>query len=269
MYEAQIENLKKARLAQKVEKIKIFCGFCNKEKYIYPKLLKKINFCSKECSNKFHADHLSKLFKGKKVSEETKNKLRKYTGEKSSSWKGGKPKCPDCGKIINYGSKHCSSCKTKYWSDSHLKKIHKATSNKLKGKMPKNIMQPGKYMNIQRGWFDIENKKMFFRSKWEANYALYLNFLISQEKIIKWEYEKDVFIFDKIKLGTRSYRPDFKITNNDGSIEYHEVKGYMDKKSITKLKRMEKYYPDIKLMLIESKFYNDIKTKLGKILKFY
>ena len=76
-------------------------------------------------------------------------------------------------------------------------------------------------------------------------------------------------MFEAIKFGTRSYRPDFKIYNNNGTIEYHEVKGYMDAKSKTKIKRMAKYYPKIKLIIIDGPVYNDIKKKVGGILKFY
>lgn len=138
-----------------------------------------------------------------------------------------------------------------------------------KGKMPKNRMRPGMFGNIRRDWYVINNKRIFFRSKWEVNYALYLNFLIEQNQIKSWEYEKDVFIFEKIKFGTRSYRPDFKIINNDGTIEYHEIKGWMNSKSKTKLNRMRIYYPDIKLILIDSDTYRDIVKKVGKMLKFY
>ena len=142
-------------------------------------------------------------------------------------------------------------------------------SEKHKGKMPKNMQRSGKWGNVKSGYFNINGKEMFFRSKWEANYALYLDFLIKQKQIKKWEYESDVFIFEKIKFGTRSYRPDFKVINNDDSIIYYEVKGYMDAKSKTKIKRMAKYYPDIKLIIIDKDIYQDIKNKLGKMLKFY
>jgi len=122
---------------------------------------------------------------------------------------------------------------------------------------------------VKSGWYNISDRRMFFRSRWEANYALYLNLLIDQKQISKWEYEPDVFVFEKIKFGTRSYRPDFKIFNPDGTIEYHEVKGYMDAKSKTKIKRMAKYYPEVKLIIIDKDTYREIRRKLGKILKFY
>jgi len=114
------------------------------------------------------------------------------------------------------------------------------------------------YSNCKRGWYDYNGKRYFMRSQWELNYACYLNFLIKQKEILDWEYEVDIFRFTKIKQGVVSYKPDFKIYNNNGSIEYHEVKGWMDSRSKTKLKRMAKYYPDIKLVIITEKEYNAI-----------
>lgn len=143
-------------------------------------------------------------------------------------------------------------------------------SNALAGKLPKNMMYgSSNHDHILRGDYDCSKGTMYFRSKWEANYALYLDFLVEKEQIKNWEYEADVFMFEEVKIGTRSYRPDFKIFNFNGSIEYHEVKGYMDSKSKTKLRRMLKYYPEIKLVLIERDAYTDIKKKLGKALNFY
>ena len=96
---------------------------------------------------------------------------------------------------------------------------------------------------------------LYVRSRWEANYARYLNWLIEQEEIQSWEYEPDTFEFEEIKRGVRFYTPDFKITNPDGSVEYHEIKGYMDDKSRVKLKRMGKYFPGIKIVVIDGDAY--------------
>ena len=100
----------------------------------------------------------------------------------------------------------------------------------------------------------------YVRSQWEANVARYIKFLIQKGEIKGFEYEPDTFEFTKIKRGTRTYTPDFKIYNNDGSLEYWEVKGYMDQKSRTRLKRMEKYYPEISIRVIEREHYNEIKN---------
>jgi hypothetical protein len=108
---------------------------------------------------------------------------------------------------------------------------------------------------------DLDNQ--FFRSMWEANYARYLNFLQAQGLILKWEYEPDTFWFEAIRRGTRSYLPDFKVTDPDGSVHYDEVKGWMDPKSKTKIARMAKYHPDVDLRVIDAKAYREIARKLG------
>lgn len=94
----------------------------------------------------------------------------------------------------------------------------------------------------------------YFRSSWEANYARYLTFLEKLGEIDRWEYEPDTFEFHGIKRGTRFYTPDFKVWE-DGEFEYFEIKGYMDAKSRTKLKRMGKYHPDVKINLIGADEY--------------
>jgi hypothetical protein len=145
-------------------------------------------------------------------------------------------------------------------------------SSKLVGKMPKNLgyeVGSGSYANVQRGDYECSKGTVYFRSKWEANYALFLDFLVRNGNIEKWEYEADVFVFEEIKFGNRSYRPDFKVFNNDGSIEYHEVKGHMNSSSKTKLKRMEKFFPDVKLTVIAQPQYNEIYKSFKKILNMY
>lgn len=110
---------------------------------------------------------------------------------------------------------------------------------------------------------DLDNR--YFRSRWEANYARYLNFLLDRGDILKWEYEVDTFEFTAIKRGVRFYTPDFKVHFKD-KMEYHEVKGWMDSKSITRHKRMDKYYPEIKIIMIGQKWFKD-NAILSKIIK--
>lgn len=112
---------------------------------------------------------------------------------------------------------------------------------------------------------DIDD--LYFRSSWEANYARYLNFLVKQKKILKWEYEPDTFIFHEVKRGIRSYKPDFKIWENEFSEPYFvEVKGWMDNRSKTKLKYMEKYYPEIKISIVGQAEYKAIRESIRKII---
>lgn len=107
----------------------------------------------------------------------------------------------------------------------------------------------------------------YVRSAWEANYCRYLKWLVSIGEIISWEYECDTFEFNGIKRGSRFYTPDFKITEKDGAIVYHEIKGYMDARSATKLRRMGKYHPDIKVILVDADAYHAIERKVKHIVE--
>ena len=105
---------------------------------------------------------------------------------------------------------------------------------------------------------DLGDKR--YRSAWEANYARYLNWLKATGNIHHWEFEPDTFWFMQIKRGVRSYLPDFKVWESPTATPYYvEVKGWWDPKSLTKLKRMKKYYPDIRVDIVSRKEYNAIK----------
>ena len=135
-------------------------------------------------------------------------------------------------------------------------------------KMMKTRFKNGTYVSTcqkvswKQGWRNIGGIDKYYRSRWEANYARYLEWLREIGEIKSWEHEPDVFWFEKIKRGCVSYLPDFKVTENNGKIVYHEVKGWMDKRSKTKLKRMAKYYPDVELILIDAKPYKSIERQM-------
>lgn len=87
------------------------------------------------------------------------------------------------------------------------------------------------------------------RSAWEANFYRLLRYLQEQGNVKEFEYEPQEFEFP-VKRGERFYTPDFKITYDNGIVEWVEIKGYMDAKSKTKLNRMKKFYPQIEIKLI-------------------
>lgn len=120
---------------------------------------------------------------------------------------------------------------------------------------------------IQRGEYSVNGKEFYFRSKWEANYALYLDFLKKQGTIKGWRYEPKIFEFP-VQHGTTRYLPDFEVTNPDGSVEYHEVKGYLTGKAKVQLNRMKKFYPQVKLILVDKDGMKAL-NKWKKLLKFY
>ncbi len=84
-----------------------------------------------------------------------------------------------------------------------------------------------------QSWQMIGKQKIYARSTWEGNYAKYLEMLRSKAMIRSWKHEPKEFWFLKIRRGVRSYKPDFKVVNREGQVEYHEVKGWMDPKSKT------------------------------------
>lgn len=117
------------------------------------------------------------------------------------------------------------------------------------------------------GWRVVGDRRKYFRSRWEANYARYLEWQRANHLIRDWDHECQTFWFDGVKRGCVAYLPDFKVTHNDGGIEFHEVKGWMDPKSRTKLRRMGKYHPNVRLRVVDAKWYRANAGKLSKIIK--
>jgi hypothetical protein len=102
------------------------------------------------------------------------------------------------------------------------------------------------------GWHEIGDKRIYLRSSWEVSYAQHLEALKTQGYIMDWRYEPKTFWFESIKRGVRSYKPDFQVIRPGGDHYWVEIKGHMDSKSLTKIKRFRKYYPDEELIVITS-----------------
>lgn len=165
----------------------------------------------------------------------------------------------------NLSKKHVEFCSKKENREKVLMWIKKGLKTKIKkyGSLTTNTREGCSW---KAGWREIGGKRKYFRSRWEANYARYLEWLKKYKQIKDWQHESKTFWFDKIKRGCCSYLPDFEVENNDGTKEYHEVKGWYDKRSQTKTKRMAKYYPDVKLVIIFQKQYNEIKKKVSNLI---
>ena len=150
-------------------------------------------------------------------------------------------------------------------SDESLKKVEHLIKTYQKEKIKINPLEEHliktlavEIDHINKKMEDLNNK--FFRSKWEANYARYLNYIG-----VKWEYEPKRFWFDAIKTGTRSYQPDFYLIDEDIWVE---VKGWMDAQSKTRLKRFKKYYPEeySKLIIVDQHKYRIIEKEFSNII---
>lgn len=120
------------------------------------------------------------------------------------------------------------------------------------------------------GWREIGGYKKYYRSRWEANYARYLERLKLSGDIVGWSHEPTTFWFEGVKRGVTNYLPDFLVEKRgeEDTIvqEYHEVKGYMDTKSATKIKRMEKYHPTVKLVVIDRPLYTNLEKEFASII---
>jgi hypothetical protein len=147
---------------------------------------------------------------------------------------------------------------------SYAPEVRQASSDRM---MERRASEPAcnTYSRAKRG-IRPDIGPMFFRSKWEANYARYLNWLQARGEIDAWKYESQTFWFEAIKRGVRSYKPDFYIEEK-GKSYFVEVKGWMDDKSKTKLKRMKKYYPDIRIVLVDERQYASIKSKVSRLIE--
>lgn len=194
--------------------------------------------------------------------ENMSKRVRKYLKEK------GHPRGM-AGKHHTKEVKEYLRKKTKeLWENMSEDKKSDFVENMMKKKLEKygTLATNRKNCTWKQGWREIGVYKKYFRSRWEANYARYLQYKQENGEIKLWEHEPETFWFEGIKRGCRSYLPDFRVTNNDGSVEYIEVKGWFDDRSKTKLKRMKKYYPKVKLIVIFSKDYTEIENKFGGII---
>lgn len=125
--------------------------------------------------------------------------------------------------------------------------------------------------NVARGswkaaWREIGGSRIYFRSRWEANYARYLEWLRCKGEIAAWEHEPETFWFESIRRGVRSYLPDFLVTETNGTQAYHEVKGWMDSRSKTTIRRFRKFYPQHTLIVVDGTAYRAIERKASPLI---
>jgi len=113
-------------------------------------------------------------------------------------------------------------------------------------------------MRSQKGWKTIGENKIYFRSSWEVLYAKFLQKEKTAGRIKDWSYEPYTFWFEGIRRGCVTYLPDFKVIRLDGSHYWVEVKGWMNPKSKTKIKRFGKYFPEEKLVIIDRKWFKSL-----------
>lgn len=115
----------------------------------------------------------------------------------------------------------------------YLGKSRTAITNKLKELDGKKVSKPKKKAQAGKAK-DLGN--IYMRSGWERDCARYFNHIGWTD----WIYEAKSFFFTAEKRGAISYLPDFYIPSQD---IYLEIKGFLDSKGRSSLKKMKKYYP--------------------------
>jgi len=138
-------------------------------------------------------------------------------GSNNCNWKGGLPKCIDCGKKLStYTATRCKKCANKHNSGKNHHNY---------GKSVKNIKK-------------IKYGSIWFRSSWEANFAKWCDL-----SGIKWEYEPKAFELI-IKNKETTYTPDFYLPEFDLWIE---IKGWWRRNGKNKFNWFKKNYKNIQL----------------------
>jgi len=213
------------------------------------------------CRARFEAGGLSAL-----LSEETKARARaagkgKWSRHTHPRGALGLKFSAEAIEKISAGSKRrWQSMSEQQKADQKMKMMRTRAANGT-------MCRPRPNTSWKAGWREIGGVRKYFRSRWEANYARYLEFLRQTGNIRSWEHEPETFWFEGVRRGSCSYLPDFRVGNNDGSKEYHEVKGWMDARSATKLRRMKKYHPTVVVVLIDSSAYKAIQRKARFLVK--
>lgn len=221
----------------------IACGVCGKEFWSFEP---ETRYCSIDCSSK---------------SDGVINNLKKMGREKRIQF--SERKCLTCGKMFMPTS---SAPKKSHCGPSCAMRDPEVNKRKVMSLRANPFATKTSFTFCKRGWAEIGGKKIFFRSSWEENYAHYLQWLKGLGEIQDWDHEPDTFWFDAIKRGVRSYLPDFKVITAKGETEYHEVKGWMDSKSKTKIKRMAKYHPSVKMVIIDSNRYRALERTVSGLV---
>lgn len=165
----------------------------------------------------------------------------------------GKSHSHSAREAISLNSRRYWDSRTQEQRDEHLMKSLKSR---------KSPPAPRPNASWKGGWREVGGRNIYFRSRWEANYGRYLQWLKEKGEISDWWHEPETFWFDGVKRGCVSYLPDFLVEESTGERVYYEVKGWMDQRSKTKLRRMKKYHPSVKLILIDAAQYRSLERKL-------
>jgi len=206
---------------------------------------------------------------------------------KNPNWKGGKPKCVDCGASISYVSTRCRKCAFKFLTgkkkdstnairgiNHHLYKHGKSTTKKF-CKCGKQISwraekcqscesktriaeRNGNYGKKHPGLNAGTKSCMYGKPPKHGKRTIYNNVSFRStweagyarylyESNITWQYEQKFFPLS-INNKDVSFTPDFYLPNTN---EFKEVKGWWRDDAKTKYQTFLKTFPEIKITIVE------------------
>ncbi len=231
------DNWKKGVFDSLRKSLKRKCKICNKIFEVKPSNPKI--YCSHKCSAV--ASNTGRI-----QSEETKLKIRKASLGRKSPYKGI-TKTPRVNIVCEN-----PKCKKEFLAEKFRNR--KYCSNKchmaVTGGKPTSPRASRGMAGIRK---DI-NDKIYFYSRWEANYARLLNYIG-----IEWEYQPKTF-----DLKTQHYTPDFYLPKAD---TYIEIKNFLWKYSKIRDEKFRKLYPAIKLTLLLKDDYLKLENKYSHLIK--
>ena len=125
-------------------------------------------------------------------------------------------------------------------------------------------------ISVRRRYVSALNQVCCLDSNYEYNYALYLDYLYETHAIAGWVRNTTAFGFSQpITVRGRAqnaYRPDFIVFCGDGTYEIHEVKGWMNEKSIEVDRQFRRDYPNLQYRLIGKDEMLSLQAQFGKKL---
>ena len=82
-------------------------------------------------------------------------------------------------------------------------------------------------------------------NKTEAEYMLVLGARKAAGEIVRWDFERYTLTLSHSRPGVKGqrYTPDFMVQLPDGEMEFHEVKGFRNEKTMNKLKIASEMFP--------------------------
>lgn len=129
-----------------------------------------------------------------------------------------------------------------------------------------NLVHQRPHTSWRAGWRTVGSRAYYFRSQWEANFACYLEWQREQGLIRAWAFEPMTYFLKGAEGQTLAYIPDFRVFTLSEAVIFYEVKGWMDARSILKLRLMAEQHPHVMLTVIGGAEYQELSAWAAAIV---